>query len=123
MSWSVSNPESRTNTSPCSVGFIVPASTLRYGSIFMRLTLKPLACSMVPIDAEAIPLPTPDMTPPMTKIYLCFCISKLTTYYQLQKESNLPLFVVGSQLSVKYEGICVPPGNSKPRQVRHPTRR
>src|SRR3989338_206397 len=71
MSWSVSSPESSTKTSPCSVGFIVPASTLRYGSIFTRLTLSPRAESILPMDAVVMPLPTPDMTPPTTKIYLC----------------------------------------------------
>src|SRR3989338_6717709 len=70
MSWSVSRPEFKTKTSPCSVGFIVPASTLRYGSTLTRLTEKPLAAKIFPIDAVATPLPTPDMTPPVTKIYL-----------------------------------------------------
>jgi len=31
-------------------------------------TRKPFDCRMVPIEAEAIPLPTPDITPPTTKI-------------------------------------------------------
>src|SRR3989338_781818 len=70
MSWSVSRPESSTNTSPCSIGFIVPASTLRYGSIFTRFTERPRAVSNFPTDAAAIPLPTADITPPTTKIYL-----------------------------------------------------
>src|SRR3989344_7826878 len=71
MSGSVSSPESSKNTSPCSVGFMVPSSTLRYGSILTRFILKPRAASILPIDAVDMPLPTPDMTPPMTKIYLC----------------------------------------------------
>src|SRR3989344_1802937 len=58
------------NTSPCSIGFIVPASTLRYGSIFTRFTERPRAVKSFPIEAVAIPLPTPDMTPPTTKMYL-----------------------------------------------------
>ena len=60
----------RTNTSPCSVGFMVPASTLIYGSIFIAVTLSPRACRQVAIDDEATPLPTPLITPPTMKIYL-----------------------------------------------------
>src|SRR3989344_990609 len=71
MSWSVSNPESNTKTSPCSMGFMVPASTLRYGSILTRLTERPRAVRSLPIEAAAIPLPTALITPPTTKIYLC----------------------------------------------------
>src|SRR3989344_4009121 len=71
MSCSVSNPESRTTPSPCSIGFIVPASTLRYGSIFTRFTESPRAVSSLPIEAVAMPLPTADITPPTTKTYLC----------------------------------------------------
>src|SRR3989344_1690958 len=53
------------------MGFIVPASTLRYGSIFTRFTEMPRAARSLPMDAVAIPFPTPDITPPTTKIYLC----------------------------------------------------
>src|SRR3989339_1046089 len=72
MSWSVSSPSSKTNTSPCSVGFIVPASTLRYGSIFMTVTRKPFDCKMFPIEAVVVPFPTPLITPPTTKMYFGF---------------------------------------------------
>src|SRR3989344_4034145 len=68
MSWSHSVPSSSTNTSPCSVGFIVPASTFTYGSILMAVTSKPRDCRIFPMDAEAMPLPTPDITPPTTKM-------------------------------------------------------
>src|SRR3989344_2292155 len=91
MSWSVSRPESSTNTSPCSIGFIVPASTFRYGSTFTRLTESPRAVKSFPIEAVAMPLPTPDMTPPMTKIYLCPPLARrfIELYYSTRKPITL----------------------------------
>lgn len=59
-----------TKTSPCSWGRMVPASTFKYMSILTRVTSKPLAWRMVPIDAEVMPLPKPETTPPDTKMYL-----------------------------------------------------
>jgi hypothetical protein len=40
----------------------------KYGSNFLILTLYPLDCSKVAIEAEAIPLPRDETTPPVTKI-------------------------------------------------------
>lgn len=34
------------------------------------VTEKPLACSNLPSEAEIIPLPNEEVTPPVTKIYL-----------------------------------------------------
>src|SRR5262249_57704835 len=62
-------PWSVTNTSPCWYGLIVPASTLRYGSIFCSATRYPRASSSAPMDAAASPLPSEDTTPPVTKMY------------------------------------------------------
>src|SRR3989344_948052 len=51
---------------------MVPASTFTYGSILIAVTFKPRDCKIFPIDETVIPFPTPDMTPPTTKIYLRF---------------------------------------------------
>jgi len=48
---------------------MVPASTLRYGSIFKQLTEYPESCNNFAIEAEEIPLPKPDITPPVTNTY------------------------------------------------------
>src|SRR3989344_5605559 len=83
MSWSHSVPSSSTKTSPCSVGFIVPASTFTYGSILSAVTSRPRACKIFAIEAEAMPLPTPDITPPTTKIYLAIRIGLFLLAYMI----------------------------------------
>src|SRR3954452_21821020 len=67
MSRSVSAPSSVTNTSPCWNGFIVPGSTLRYGSSFCMVTRRPLPESNAPRELAVRPLPSDDTTPPVTK--------------------------------------------------------
>jgi len=37
------------------------------------VTEKPLACRSLASDAEIMPLPSEDVTPPVTKIYLVMC--------------------------------------------------
>src|SRR3984893_3663273 len=66
---SVSAPSSVTKTSPCWNGLIVPGSTLRYGSHFCRVTLKPRLSRRQPIEEAATPFPSEETTPPVTKIY------------------------------------------------------
>src|SRR3954467_13936491 len=68
MSRSVSAPSSVTNTSPCWNGLIVPGSTLMYGSNFWSATERPRARRRWPIEAEAMPLPSAETTPPVTKM-------------------------------------------------------
>src|SRR5687768_17192223 len=70
MSRSVSAPSSVTNTSPCWNGDIVPGSTLRYGSNLSTVTRRPRSASSRPREAAAIPFPSEDTTPPVTKMYL-----------------------------------------------------
>ena len=54
-------------------GSSCPGSTLMYGSSFMIVTLRPRFSSSAPIDAEAMPLPSEETTPPVTKMNLvCF---------------------------------------------------
>ena len=48
---------------------MVPGSTLRYGSNFWFLTRRPHCFSSRPRDAAQMPLPSPDTTPPVTKMY------------------------------------------------------
>src|SRR5918998_945855 len=70
MSRSVSAPSSVTNTSPCWKGFIVPGSTLRYGSSFCIVTRNPRAVSSCPRLDAVSPLPSEEATPPVTNRYL-----------------------------------------------------
>src|SRR5829696_2034567 len=78
MSRSVSAPSSVTNTSPCWNGDIVPGSTLMYGSSLMRVTLRPRDSRIAAREAEAIPLPREDTTPPVTKTNLVMSGRKLS---------------------------------------------
>src|SRR6202030_3698125 len=48
---------------------MVPGSTLRYGSHFCRLTLKPRLSRRQPMEEAATPLPSEETTPPVTNIY------------------------------------------------------
>src|SRR5712664_508282 len=48
---------------------MVPGSTLRYGSHFCRVTLKPRLSRRQPIEEAATPFPSEETTPPVTKIY------------------------------------------------------
>lgn len=64
---------------PCSYGENVPASILMYGSILIDVTLRPHDFNKVPKDDAITPLPTPLMTPPVTKMYFIF--SKVTNLH------------------------------------------
>lgn len=57
---------------PCSKGEKVPASILMYGSIFNDVTAMPHELRIVPKDEAMTPLPTPEITPPVTRIYFIF---------------------------------------------------
>jgi hypothetical protein len=48
---------------------MVPGSTFIYGSSFWIVTERPLASNNFPKDAETIPFPSEDVTPPVTNIY------------------------------------------------------
>src|SRR5918996_5390525 len=73
MSRSVSAPSSVTNTSPCWNGFIVPGSTLRYGSSFCIVTRRPRERSRRPRLEAVRPLPSEEATPPVTNTCLVGC--------------------------------------------------
>src|SRR5215213_10254499 len=49
---------------------IVPGSTFRYGSSLIRVTLRPRDSRIAASDAAAMPLPSEDTTPPVTKTNL-----------------------------------------------------
>src|SRR3954468_9644 len=49
---------------------MVPGSTLMYGSNFCMVTLNPRSTSRRPSEAAAMPFPSEDTTPPVTKMYL-----------------------------------------------------
>src|SRR6476620_593452 len=67
MSKSHSAPSSVTNTSPCWNGFIVPGSTLRYGSSFCIVTRRPRDFSRLPRLEAVSPLPREEATHPVTQ--------------------------------------------------------
>src|ERR1700722_4864061 len=48
---------------------MVPGSTFRDGSNFIRVTRRPRLSSKQPMDAAESPLPRLDTTPPVTKTY------------------------------------------------------
>ena len=56
---------------------MVPGSTLRYGSNFCSVTLSPRLSSRQPIDAAAMPFPSEETTPPVTKMYLAISFRAL----------------------------------------------
>src|SRR5664279_835202 len=70
MSRSVSAPSSVTKTSPCWNGFMVPGSTLMYGSSFCMVTRRPREVSRRPRLEAVSPLPREEATPPVTKMCL-----------------------------------------------------
>src|SRR3712207_3807425 len=49
---------------------MVPGSTLMYGSSFCSTIFSPRDLKSLPSDAVVIPLPSPEATPPVTKMYL-----------------------------------------------------
>src|SRR5262245_20447661 len=55
---------------------MVPGSTLMYGSSLMRVTLRPRDSRIAAREAEAIPLPREDTTPPVTKTNLVMSIGR-----------------------------------------------
>src|ERR1700712_5726048 len=53
---------------------MVPGSTLRYGSSLMRVTLRPRDSRIAAREAAAMPLPSEDTTPPVTKTNLVMSV-------------------------------------------------
>jgi hypothetical protein len=48
---------------------MVPGSTLMYGSSFWRVTRRPRDLRRRAREAEVMPFPRPEATPPVTKTY------------------------------------------------------
>lgn len=66
-----------------------------YGSSFWRVMVNPLLSRSAPIDAEAIPLPSDETTPPVTKmnlVLICFLVSAiiLKTEFRIQDSEEKP---------------------------------
>src|ERR1700740_3805236 len=59
---------------------MVPGSTVRYGSHFCRVTLKPRLSRRQPIEEAATPFPSEETTPPVTKIYFGAILIARTSY-------------------------------------------
>src|SRR4249920_832396 len=77
MSRSVSAPSSVTNTSPCWNGLMVPGSTLMYGSSLMLVTRMLRDSRIAAREAAAMPFPSEETTPPVTKTYLVIYLSRV----------------------------------------------
>src|SRR6187200_3377049 len=86
MSRSVSAPSSVTNTSPCWYGLIVPGSTLMYGSSFRMETRRPRALRIRPTLAAVMPLPSEEVTPPVTKTYFAMGTGPPGVFPMLSKD-------------------------------------
>ncbi|SHT63840.1 Uncharacterised protein [Mycobacteroides abscessus subsp. abscessus] len=68
-----------TKTSPCWNGFMVPGSTLRYGSSFCMVTCRPREVRSCPRLDAVKPLPSEEATPPLTKrclVAVCGCLRR-----------------------------------------------
>src|SRR5690606_6941378 len=74
---------SRTKTSPCWYGLMVPGSMFRYGSILTIVTWMPRASIRLPIEAALIPLPMLESTPPVTKMYFLLLAIDTPDFLQL----------------------------------------
>src|SRR5581483_4588095 len=94
MSRSVSAPSSVTKTSPCWNGFMVPGSTLRYGSSFCMVTRSPRAFSKRPRLEAVRPLPRLDATPPVTKRCL---VDATRDEYDAAAKGRLPRLIRGGE--------------------------
>src|SRR5690606_5295415 len=57
---------------------MVPGSTLMYGSSLMRVTLRPRDSRIAARDADAMPLPKEDTTPPVTNTNLVMSRASLS---------------------------------------------
>src|SRR6202167_4449045 len=53
---------------------MVPGSTFKYGSNFCSDTRSPRLSSRQPMEAAAMPFPSDETTPPVTKMYLAMDI-------------------------------------------------
>src|SRR5271163_2847306 len=66
---------------------MVPGSTFRYGSNFCSVTLRPRLSSRQPMLAAAIPFPSEETTPPVTKMYLAILVG----HHEFLKQPRYPL--------------------------------
>src|ERR1700678_167334 len=64
---------------------MVPGSTFKYGSNFCSDTRRPRLSSRQPMEAAAMPLPSDETTPPVTKIYLAMDIPLSAFLTMVQK--------------------------------------
>src|SRR5229473_6483160 len=82
---------------------MVPGSTLRYGSHFWRVTLKPRLSRRQPIEEAATPFPSEETTPPVTKIYFgaIRAARVLTPGLSALHRSDVRIIIVGTRSPVK----------------------
>lgn len=90
-------------TSPCSNGLMVPASTLRYGSILMLVTLRPHPCSIRPTLEMVTPFPRPETTPPDTTTYFMVGVWSLDNRFQVSPQ------IMGGQIQTAIASAERPP--------------
>src|SRR5665213_265823 len=65
---------------------MVPGSTFRYGSNFCNDTRSPRLSSRQPMEAAAMPFPSDETTPPVTKMYLAMDIPLSAFLTTVQRE-------------------------------------
>src|ERR1039457_4763783 len=80
---------------------MVPGSTLRYGSHFWHVTFNPRLSSRHPMEAAAMPFPSEETTPPVTKIYLAI-LFHLPRHRGFEQPAN-SLEVLGRIHSPRFE--------------------
>src|SRR5260370_37515006 len=82
---------------------MVPGSTLRYGSHFCRVTLKPRLSRRQPIEEAATPFPSEETTPPVTKIYFGAILAARVPTLGLSTlhRSDVRIIIDGTRDSVK----------------------
>src|SRR2546423_3465520 len=97
---------------------MVPGSTLRYGSNFIRLTLRPRLSSRQPMEAAASPFPNDETTPPVTKMYLAgipaplnvFLCDSLGLLKAVVQTNAFSLETRNPKLKTVFRGCCAPEG-------------
>ena len=75
-----------------------------YGSIFIDVTLRSRAFRRVAMEEDAMPFPTPDITPPTTKMYLCPELARaiVSLYHELSSSPNF-----GLQQFMGIDPVCI----------------
>src|SRR3954469_19894516 len=82
---------------------MVPGSTLMYGSSLRRVILMPRDSRIAARDAEAIPLPREETTPPVTKMnfvipYSLQLACEIVTQYRSRRHNKISGSAAGTSI-------------------------